>query len=166
MPRSGGFTLIEVLAVLVIIGVIVGFATLSLGNRNRDVLDQEARRLAALMPLALQEAMLSARELGFVLDEGQYAFLVLGPDGWRPMEDDVLRTRTLAPQVEAELAGDPPGLAEPEQEALQPQILFLSSGQITPFELTLRDPKVDGYFRLTGAITGEIRLTEHAAGLR
>ncbi len=151
---------------LVIVGVIVGFATLSLGNRNRDVLEREARRLAALMPLALQEAMLSARELGFVLDEGQYTFLLLGPEGWRPVDDGVLRARTLAPQVEAVLAGDEPGPAEPEQEAPQPQILFLSSGQVTPFELTLRNPNVGGYFRLTGTITGEIRMTQHDTGLR
>ena len=56
---TAGFTLIEVLVVLVLIGVIAGLATLSLGNGAERELRKESDRLAAVLRLARDELLIS-----------------------------------------------------------------------------------------------------------
>ena len=54
LPR--GFTLLEIMVVLVLVGIITSFALLSVGGGPRERLAEEARRLAALVELHQQEA--------------------------------------------------------------------------------------------------------------
>ena len=84
-PRgTRGFTLIELLVVMLLIGIILTFATLSLGDGGRGkLIDREARRLAALVELAGEDAVLSGRELGLYFDAAGYRFLTLDGETWR-----------------------------------------------------------------------------------
>ncbi|SEQ65771.1 type II secretion system protein H [Solimonas aquatica] len=94
---SRGFTLIEILVVMVIIGVLVSFATLSISSRAlADKLESEAHLLAQLLALASEDAELQGVELGFVHTEHGYAFLTVGPGGgWIPIDSGALRPRRL-----------------------------------------------------------------------
>ena len=77
---SAGFTLIEVLVVLVLIGVIAGLATLSLGNGAERELRKESDRLAAVLRLARDELLISGgneRALGLRRDSYSVLDLVL-----------------------------------------------------------------------------------------
>ena len=56
---SAGFTLMEVMVVLVLIGIITSFAVLSVGGRTGQRLAEEGQRLIALVELHQQEAILS-----------------------------------------------------------------------------------------------------------
>jgi len=62
--RAGGFSLLELIIVLVIIGVIVGAISISITDTRSDNLHFEARRLAARLSLAVDEAVLINQELG------------------------------------------------------------------------------------------------------
>ncbi len=59
---ASGFTLLELLVVLVIIGIVSSFAVLSTGLATHDKpLDKEAQRLLALMQMAGEEAVLKTQ---------------------------------------------------------------------------------------------------------
>lgn len=147
--RCAGFTLIELLVVLVIIGIIITFITLSVGVGGRP-LDTEARRVAAVLELAAQEAVLQSRELAVFFAHDGYIFLTPGAGGWQPMEDDaVLRPRQLPPEIrlDLEIERRPPA-STGEKGRNAPQVLLLSSGETTPFELTISSTAEPGSYLL------------------
>lgn len=164
--RSSGFTLLELLVVLVLIGIIISFAVLSVGDGGRqERLQQEAERLATLISLAGEEAVLQSVELGVVLQPQGYLFVVFGEDGWLPLAgDDLFREHRLPDGVELTLFMDGLRVAlasrdkgEEQEKGLMPQLLFYSSGERTPFELSLgyREGAALAY-RLQGPLLGAL----------
>jgi general secretion pathway protein H len=82
-PR--GFTLLEIMVVLVLIGIITSFALLSVGGGPRERLAEEGQRLAALVELHQQEAILSGEVRGIRFTRTGYAILSLDEKGeWQP----------------------------------------------------------------------------------
>jgi general secretion pathway protein H len=89
--RSRGFTLVEILVVVVIMAVIISLAVLSMGVTGRDAgLDDETRRILGLMSLLHERALLEGRDFGMRLEPTAYEFVVYDPykDQWQPMNQD------------------------------------------------------------------------------
>ena len=84
--KSTGFSLLELIIVLVIIGVLVAAVTLSISDNRGDQLRLEARRLAARIALARDEAILTNQEFGLEITKDGYQFLVLNDDRWQVVE--------------------------------------------------------------------------------
>lgn len=71
-----GFTLVEVMVVIVIIAILVTMVSLSMrGDRAGDQLKEEARRLTALLNLLREEAVMRDRDLGFMPTPEGYQFV-------------------------------------------------------------------------------------------
>lgn len=152
-----GFTLLELLAVLFIIGIIVSFAGLSVGQHSSRALQDEAERLHSLLRLASEEAVLQGRELAVQFSRQDYRFMSLDGADWLPIEDDkLLRARELPPSVEVELQleGVKADFGNAENP---PRIFVLSSSEMTPFVLTLRMAEGEAYV-LEGGLTGKLDL--------
>lgn len=162
--RLRGFTLLELLIVIVIMGLMATFAVLSLGSRALDErLDTEARRLFELITLAAEEAVLQGTELGYVHTADGYAFLVLKDGKWLPLEDaGALRPRTLNEPFFLELRVEDrpvgPARLDDDKVELKPQVLLLSSGEVTAFRLNLRARNYGVYFQLEGDVLGRLKL--------
>lgn len=142
--RAPGFTLLELLVVLLIIGVMTSFAVLSIGGRTlSDRLDNEAARLQQLFQLAQDQALFNRTELGFFSDEQRYGFLVPdGEGGWEPHSGSgPLRVRSYGEPFEGVLFVEGQAVAPPDPDALEPSVLILSSGEMTPFRLEIRAPE-------------------------
>jgi len=158
--RCRGFTLLEVMVVVIIIGIVISFAVLSI-NSDDKTLDEEARRLQALINLTSQEAVLQSKELALQFNEDGYEFLAFDGEKWQAIADDeILRSRKLPDNVavDYEPEGQKLTLKGMDDEAKPPRIYFLSSGEMTPFRLTLRRRgELDGYV-LTGSARGKTEL--------
>src|SRR5256885_13851016 len=96
---SAGFTLVEILVVVLIIGVISAGVLLSVSLTGRDrELEKESDRLLALFTYAREQAELQTREYGVSFQDDGYEFLTydMRRAMWRGVfEDDALSARKL-----------------------------------------------------------------------
>lgn len=180
-----GFTLIELMVVIVIVGFLAAATLLSISGSGKDSqLEQERDRLAALIDYVRERAALQTVEYGLRCEQGGYRFLLYDNRQARWLEDaldDALRARRLPAGVEIALAvedrnillprspaaakpgapaakpgapatqpgatASPPGATATQISAAQkssdatpeltPQVMLYSSGELTPFKLTL-----------------------------
>lgn len=154
-----GFTLLEMLVVVVIIGILATFATLSIGNRALDDrMEVEARRLAAVLKLAEDEAEFKGVTIGFAVTADGYRFLSRDDAGdWQPYsEAEPLRPRTLSEPFYAQLLLE--GRAAAAEKKIKPQALFLSSGEATEFSVSIKAPNYAPHYRIDVDILGKLSL--------
>jgi general secretion pathway protein H len=135
--RTAGFTLVELLVVMVIIGLTLGLATLNAIPSPRQDLQKEAQRIALLLQLARDEAIVRNRLVSFEAEPERYHFLVRDDNGWAALNnDDLLRERSFknAPlQLMLEPAqntgpGNPLRITFGREPVDKPFVLTLASG--------------------------------------
>ena len=152
---ESGFTLVEIMAVVFIIGIIVGLAAISINGHSDRLLETEAQRLFQKIRLASEEAEYSQNEFGILFaDKSSYQFLhfdeqlmewvKIDKEFFKPVEMDdgyelsldtgesELDTSVLYMKQEKEKATD-----YGEKNLEEPDVIFFSDGQITPFELSI-----------------------------
>ncbi len=150
--RHRGFTLIELLTVLFIIGLLLSLTSIAFPNRTTaQAAHEESRRLAALLNLAAQDAVLKSRRIGVRIDKNAYRFLVQDPARrhWRPLEERVFAARRLPPPLRLALQTATTG---------SPQIIISASGEMTPFTLSLYSDTAQSHYTVRGSLTGRISL--------
>ena len=165
-PHSTGFTLIELMVVIVIISIMFTFATLAIRSDSpEDIIHREALRFERLVELALEEATLRGEEYALEIYIDGYRFYRF-ENTWIPLSDDtLLKDRELPEDMEIEMsleeteiiidpAASMQTLGDSEDDTdsdtdmsaaddttevdeVKPQIFLLSSGEITP-EFDLR----------------------------
>ena len=177
---AAGFTLVEILVVIVIVGTVVSIAMLSFGVLGNDrELQTEARRFVSLLELARDDASMQSREFGIELMTGSYRFVEY--DGlagrWTDVPgDDTLRLRSLPDDEEFELfledkrilLDDDPAKFEDADEKSRfsssnpyaPHLLIYSSGDATPFELHVWRRFDDERVVMRGNAFGEVEIVD------
>lgn len=137
--NSSGFTLIEILVVLVLIGLLAAMAVFTMGgNSQQRELQNEVRELYLLMQTASDQAVLNNLELGLLFEEDGYRFVAFQDEtnDWKASGERIFRTRAFPEWLVATrfIESDAPRLASAEDK-LRPDVVFFSSGETTPFEL-------------------------------
>lgn len=156
--RTRGFTLLEILVVVLIIGIALGMVVLAVRPNPEHRLGDEAQRFAALVKLLGDEAIVRSAEMAVEVTPHSYRFLTLTADGWQAYEDDVFKTHDLPETITLDLSldGQAINLGDTGDGQTEPRIYVLSSGEITPFELTFRSADAEGALHVSGDVTGKL----------
>ena len=169
--HAKGFSLIEILMVLVVIGFVTKMVAYSFDGGAEEELEKQALRLHTTINMASEFAILNQVELGFHLDQDTFEFLVFDGDKWvtfdreklfAPIKVDERFELTLnlddlawaqdnlleqSNWRELMSGGDEDSLLELQKLKI-PQVLILSSGEVSAFQLIyeLKDEREPQYF--------------------
>jgi general secretion pathway protein H len=165
--RSKGFTLVEILVVVVIMAIMISLAVLSIGVTGRDSqLDEESRRIEGLLGLLHERALLEGRDFGLRIEPSAYEFVVYeaSRDRWLRMDQDhEFRHRELPKGVDFQLQLDSQTVVlKPVDRNLKsdqissPQVAIAASGEGTPFRLTLERAATNARASVEGDALGKI----------
>jgi|GEM_PF-2089072 len=162
-PRTG-FTLIEMLLVLVVVSIMASLLVASISDNPLRQLDREARRLQAVLAMASDEALMQGLEISLAVTESAegvagYQFLLLDPENmsWEASDEKPYRFHPLSSSVSMDVTAtdalSPSTQFDQRTEQLQrlssdnrwrPGVLLLSSGETTPFLITLKHGEAEG----------------------
>ncbi len=135
--HRAGFTLLELLVVLVIAGILLGAVALNAMPGDRQWLQNEAQRIALLLQMARDEAIVRNRPVAFEADDYRYRFLIRQDDRWQPFTDDpVWREREFS--------------RSPVQLSLSPAV-----SKSLPVRISFGREPVDKIFTLTLGLAGQ-----------
>ncbi len=179
MKQSRGFTLLEILLVLVLISVSTVAVIATFPVSQKDEAKQTVHGLYQRIQLLNEEAILSGRDFGLRIDvkKGELFFLTLTADGWKKLEKRQFGAElhlSSELMVDFQLGGSGWGkderLFEPgslfdhemfaeEEKEQPPQIFILSSGEVTPFVLSIypKQQNIESW-RIIAQENGQIRL--------
>ncbi len=162
-----GFTLLELMLVMALIGLVMATVRFTVFNESAEqVIAKKVSRLQVVFNMASDYAVINQEQLGLRIDEDEaaYEFVKLDADAnWVPMEDSkIFKGQTLPENVILELSleglsweqdeslfddeifdeelsvsNDSVEIGEEDEAPPPPQVLILSSGEITPFELKI-----------------------------
>ena len=138
--KSLGFTLLEVMVVIAMMAIMTAFVVPYLPGDRGELLQAEMDRFESKVAYAQTQAILQSQDLGLIVDEESYKFVRRVQSGWQVFDEEPLKSepiekflkqRVLIEDVEIvpEISDDP--------ELLKPNILFYSSGEMSPFKYEL-----------------------------
>lgn len=159
MPSAKGFTLLEIMLVLLLMGMVSVAVVMTLPNsvNNENSSQWHAQRFSTLLQFAEDHALVNNRELGIEFDQQHYTFAVydLKKKKWQPFEDSRISGQVELPDtIKADYKLSGSVWDEIEQEAedpflekeylveikgkkkeikITPQVYIMSSGEVTPF---------------------------------
>ncbi|MEE1675165.1 type II secretion system minor pseudopilin GspH [Agarivorans aestuarii] len=157
--RQQGFTLLEVILVLLLMSMGIYSVVMSVsGSSEQKIVEQQAKRLAALIQYAQEQALLTGYDYGIYSDAEKYQFVRMEKQRWVKLNDRIFKEKVFEEPYFLELSleneeleeqgygsgslgfeGD--GLFEKDfiteevEQTIVPQVLLLSSGEVTPFKL-------------------------------
>lgn len=143
-PRDAGFTLVELLVVLVVIGLMAATVVLSLPD-PRGRLADDGTALAARLVAARDLAIIGGQDIGVRFDTGGYGFEQRRGESWAPVAERALAPRRWATGVAAATAVEG-GAA----------LVFDATGLATPAEIILRRDGASSV--VTVSNTGQVRV--------
>ena len=142
-PRPCGFTLIEILVVVLVVSILMGVVVNSFTGADREqTLRGYSERLALKIELARDKALQANREWGVYIDRDGVRFAEFDETngewimrGEKPFSADNYDAQ-VAFEVEVEaLAGQLTDTEDDDKEL--PTIVLFSSGETTPFEISI-----------------------------
>ena len=157
MPANKGFTLIEILVVLLIIGITLGFALLAFGDfggKRRIII--AAEQFTNYVKLVQQQAILETSTLGIQLDNKGYQVVRFESSrDWSPMPSKGIFRQQHFPDS---LILTIKSLASKQG---QPAIIINATGDTTPFTLDFGTKKQESLITLHGEPSGALTLKHH-----
>ncbi len=167
--RQAGFTLLEIMVTMVLIGIIASFAVLSLpGKGPAERLAGESRRLIAVLEMTQQDALLRGDQRGVYFTETGYELMTYqggkgGQGGGNGFTSE--RAYQLPAGLRLQLWVEGRLVDFKKATVDLPQVLLLSSGEMTPFTVIFDEAdEMAPYgsnkksYRVDGDVTGHLAM--------
>lgn len=136
--NARGFTLVEILVVLIVIGLAAGIAYAQLDIDPRQTLQREGRRFAGALEHAALLAQWKNETLGVSASGNVYRFWRRGDDQrWSALSDDELLAPRALPSPLIAVARTYAGQAVPNEAVLP----LVPSGRNEPYVIALASPE-------------------------
>ena len=144
-----GFTLVEMLVVVIVLGLSAALITLGMGHDGAAALRQESDRLRSALEHAAQLAQWRRASLLWEGDANGYRFLSASADGqWQDETDDTLMRHALPDAMRLRATG-------PAGDDAPLRLLLRASGRNDPYALIVESPA--GRWTVTGDPLNRVR---------
>jgi general secretion pathway protein H len=129
-----GFTLLEIMVVVVLIGLTVTLVGLNLGRDLDQVAGLEAKRFAKLLEYLRDESVLTGTSYAIEVDEQKKMYRFLESSGkWLPVKnDDLLRPRRFPEYLSVKM-----DIFQKGEDDSSEFLIVQGLGEITPFQLVV-----------------------------
>ncbi|MCG3729664.1 type II secretion system minor pseudopilin GspH [Vibrio cincinnatiensis] len=183
MRWQRGFTLLEIMLVLVLLSLSAVAVIATLPAKQSDEIEKSAQSLFQRLQLLNEEALLSGLDFGLRVDEKKHriSFLQFNEQGWQPIDKIGFAAQLALDEglglefsvgggawqdkdrlfIPSSLFDDQMFAEYKEQQAPpEPQVFILSSGEITPFHLSIYplQQNIDTGWQVIVEDNGQIRL--------
>jgi type II secretion system protein H len=166
LRHGSGFTLIEILVVMVILGVVAAFAVSSFYSPHALRIANFAEQLKMSVELAREEAILQTEPIGLTLGKDRYQFfrykMTFDPERgleskWESVDNNPLLKGAIIPSfIRTELSLN----KTMKQNIGTPAIVFLDNGSLTPFAVLISHDDRSPRYQLSAQQNGDIVLTK------
>jgi len=160
--RSSGFTLLELLVVILIIGLTTSLVTLNPETDTVALAKKETKKLAYLIRLAAEDSLMRSRPVSLHLTPTGYRFLIRTKSNlWIPSKDKLFTPRKMPKgiTIELNLTNDEDQFSAPSEET--PQILLSTSGELTPFKIRMVTSQTTKFSELSGQFSGQLKIRHY-----
>lgn len=179
MKRAAGFTLIEIMLVLVLLATSAVAVIATLPERHDDKAKEEAARFYQLVQLLGEDALLNGTDFGIRIERHHYQFLELTGKEWQPIQESRYFTQVDVGEdirLQVELGGyswqDNDRLFKPgslfnedlfaeqtdKKKVKPPQVVVMASGEYTPFKLEFEITDDNEFWQVRANELGELFL--------
>ena len=133
LQSQRGFTLIELIVVIMIIGLLITMASISVSTSTDKGLETEAKRFASLVKLASDESVMNVRPIAVQVAKQTYQFSIAGEV---ESEDPIFRPREISDHIQMNVVIEDEKVDfESMEEGSFANIYILPSGEMTPFSV-------------------------------
>lgn len=177
--RAAGFTLIEIMLVLVLLATSSVAVMMTLPESKEDKAKDEAARFYHLIQLLGEDALLNGYDYGIRVEPNRYQFLELTGKEWKPVSGSRYFTEVKMDEgirLDVEIGSyswqDKDRLFKPgslfnedlfaeqtdKDKIKPPQVFVMASGEFTPFTLTFEADGEEHYWRVQADEVGLLHL--------
>lgn len=161
---SRGFTLAEILVVLVIVALVAAVTLLRTSTLSpTKSAERFANQLHSYLSVVQEQSILKPGVFGLFLSEQGYSVLELNAEEntWdlaSERHSSFWRPKSIAQDIHITLTINSQSMSVPRElsQVIEPQIVFLPSGEMTPFDMILHGDDQSVAFRLSGDYGGAL----------
>jgi len=154
---QSGFSLMELMIVVLIIGISASMAMLYIDNSD-ERLKTEAQRLLAMAQFARDEAIITGESLGLVISNQQYYFTRLDKQEWVQIKQKPYRLFELSHDMRIRsLIANQQLNNSPQSQEKNDFIYFLPTGESSEFQIWISNDN-DSEYVIISSLMGELSL--------
>ena len=173
--RVLGFTLMEILIVLLIGSIVTAVAMLTISRNQQKDIETFTKELAQLVQLAQEQALMQPEVLGLYFSQNYFQFsrlqtsipasqqqaaALFQQNKWVPLTDSVFKARDIPSNIQMTVNVGQGPISLEEATKQTPQIIFSVNGEVTPFTIYVGKKDEKPLYVITGDQDGEVKTQE------